>query len=71
MEHNLRTSMGSQTLPHAKIIPKIAAAGSDLLDGKSNVAQDWIQSIAALPRVKELCGSVYSCGPPPAYIGQI
>lgn len=61
--------MGSQDLPLAKVIPKIAAAGNDLLDGKGTIAQDWIQAIADLPRVRELCGSVYSCGPPPAFIG--
>lgn len=61
----IEAEMGGSTLPLAKLLPKITAAGNTLLHAQEEGNQGWLRAIAELPQVEELCASVYSCGPPP------
>ena len=51
-------------LPLAKALPRVAAAGSGLLDRDGDAAPRVLQAVGRLPQVAELCAAVYSCGPP-------
>jgi len=66
VEGQIRVEVGEASMPLAKLIPKVTAAGDRLMDVKSVVGgQQWLHSVSDLPKVRELCASVYSCGPPP------
>ena len=65
VERQLRSDVGDATLPLAKMVPKVTAAGNRLLDARSPDGLEWLRSVSELGKVNELCASVYSCGPPP------
>lgn len=66
VEIHVRSEVGAATMPLAKLIPKITSAGDKLMDVKSVLGgQEWLHNVSSLPKVRELCSSVYSCGPPP------
>ena len=61
----IESEVGSSRYPLAKMVPKVTAAGNALLDVHSHQGGKWLGAVADLAQVKELCASVYSCGPPP------
>lgn len=65
VEQQIKSDVGGVTLPLAKMVPKVTAAGNRLLDARSPDGLQWLRSVSELGKVNELCASVYSCGPPP------
>ena len=63
LAEQLQASLGQLSLPLAKVLPRITAAGNALLHVREGRGQDWLVSVADLPQVQELCASVYCCGP--------
>lgn len=55
--------IGDAKLPLAKLLSKITAAGNALLNVRSGEGQRWLQTVAELPQVDELCASLYSSKP--------
>ncbi len=59
----LRTELGEQRLPLAKMVPRVSHIGDALLKPDGSIRQPVLESIAALPEVRDLAASVYSFGP--------
>lgn len=59
----LRTELGEQRLPLAKMVPRVSHVGDALLKPDGSIRQPVLDTIAALPEVRNLAASVYSFGP--------
>ncbi|CAL5229934.1 g13360 [Coccomyxa viridis] len=59
----LRAELGEQRLPLAKMVPRVSHIGDALLKPDGSIRQPVLESIAALPEVRDLAASVYSFGP--------
>lgn len=63
VDAKLRESFGSESMPLAKAVARVSAAG-DVLLRDSPEAANCTAAIAAGPAVSAFCAAIYTCGPP-------